>query len=519
MAKRRNKFWNVLFVSVLLTLTIALGACAGDKESGESPQVDTTTESGTSQITIGIPQDLDSLDPNISVASGTQEILYNVYEGLYKPDSDGNLVPAVASDCTVSEDGKIYTFTLREGIKFHNGNAVTVEDVVYSMNKCAGDGSGEPLVSAFSNVEKVEATDDKTVEITLTEANKDFLAILSATETCIVPKDVEDLEATPVGTGPYKIVSRSLQENVILEKFDEYWGEPANIENVTLKVIADADSILMNLQGGAIDLFARVTAAQAAELGEEFEVLEGSMNLVQAMYLNNAVEPFNNEKVRQALCYAVNKQEILDFMADGKGTPVASSMFPAFGKYYMEELNDVYTTDIEKAKQLLAEAGYSDGLEFTLTVPSNYQQHVDTATVIAEQLKQIGVTANIELIEWETWLSDVYTSRNYQATVVGLDASTITAGSMLKRFVSTASNNFINYNNADYDAAFANAMAAMADEEATKYYKECETILCETAANVYIQDLVEFVAINKKYAGYEFYPLYVMDIAKLYIVE
>ena len=188
MAKRRNKFWNVLFVSVLLTLTIALGACAGDKESGESPQVDTTTESGTSQITIGIPQDLDSLDPNISVASGTQEILYNVYEGLYKPDSDGNLVPAVASDCTVSEDGKIYTFTLREGIKFHNGNAVTVEDVVYSMNKCAGDGSGEPLVSAFSNVEKVEATDDKTVEITLTEANKDFLAILSATETCIVRK-------------------------------------------------------------------------------------------------------------------------------------------------------------------------------------------------------------------------------------------------------------------------------------------------------------------------------------------
>lgn len=508
MTKRR--LGKVLFVSMLLTLTIALGGCAGDKEDGGSSE---------SAITIGIPQDLDSLDPNLATGAGTQEMLFNVYEGLYKPDSDGNLVPAVASDCVISEDGLVYTFTLRNGVKFHNGNTVTVEDVVYSMNKCAGNGSGEPLVSAFSIVEKVEATDDKTVVLTLSEANKDFLAILAASETCIVPADVADLEATPVGTGPYKIVGRSLQESVELEKFDEYWGEPAHIEKVTLKVLADTDSILMNLQGGAVDLVARVTATTASELGDRFNIAEGSMNLVQALYLNNGVEPFNNEKVRQALCYAVDKQEIFDFVADGKGFAVGSSMFPSFGKYYMEELNNVYTTDIEKAKTLLAEAGYPDGLTFTIKVASNYQQHVDTATVLAEQFKKIGVTANIELIEWETWLNDVYSNRQYEATVVGLDASTLTAGGMLKRFNSTAHNNFTNYNNPDYDAAYENALAAQTDEEATEYYKECETILAETAANVYIQDMAEFVAINKKYAGYEFYPLYVMDIAKLYITE
>lgn len=508
MTKRRLS--KVLFVSMLLTLTIALGGCAGDKENGGSSE---------SAITIGIPQDLDSLDPNMSTGAGTQEILFNVYEGLYKPDSDGNLVPAVASDCAISEDGLVYTFTLRDGVKFHNGNTVTVEDVVYSMNKCAGNGTGEPLVSAFSILEKVEATDDKTVVLTLSEENKDFLSILAAAETCIVPADVADLEETPVGTGPYKIVSRSLQESVELEKFDEYWGEPAHIEKVTLKVLADADSVLMNLQGGAVDLVARVTASTASELGDQFNVVEGSMNLVQALYLNNGVEPFNNEKVRQALCYAVDKQEIFDFVSDGKGFEVGSSMFPSFGKYYMEELNDVYTTDIEKAKALLTEAGYEDGLTFTIKVASNYQQHVDTATVLAEQFKKIGVTANIELIEWETWLNDVYSNRQYEATVVGIDASTLTAGAMLKRFNSTAHNNFINYNNPDYDVAYANALAAATDEEATGYYKECETILAETAANVYIQDLAEFVAINKKYAGYEFYPFYVMDIAKLYIVE
>ena len=123
------------------------------------------------------------------------------------------------------------------------------------------------------------------------------------------------------------------------------------------------------------------------------------------------------------------------------------------------------------------------------------------------------------MIEWEAWLNDVYSNKQFEATVVGLDASTLTAGAMLKRFDSTAHNNFINYSNPDYDTAYANARAAETDEEATGYYKECERILAETAANVYIQDLVEFVAINKKYAGYEFYPSYVMDIAKLYIVE
>ena len=534
---------SVLFVSMLLTLTIALGGCAGDKEakgSSEIAQSQTaaagTESSGTEQesaaqkaedvadshITIGIPQDLDSLVPSLSQGAGTQEILFNIYEGLIKPDSEGNLVPAVASDFTMSEDGLTYTFTLRDGIKFHNGNPVTVADVKYSIDTCAGLNGGEPVISAFSNVESVETPDEQTIIITLKESSSSFLAILASVEAAIVPADVADLQTNPVGTGPYKFVSRSLQENVILQRFDEYWGEPAHIQDITLKVFADADSIVMNLEGGAVDMVARVSTTQAAELSDNFEVIEGTMNLVQAVYLNNKVAPFDNEKVRQALCYAVNKQEILDFVSDGKGTPVGSSMFPAFGKYYIDELNDIYTTDVEKAKALLAEAGYADGFSFTMKVPSNYQQHVDTAQVVAEQFKQIGVTANIELIEWETWLSDVYQGRDFEATLVGVDASTLTAGAMLSRFRSDAHNNFMNFNNADYDVAYANALAAEAvsdDEKATEYYKECETILANAAANVYIQDMCELVAVRKGYAGYTFYPLYIQDFSKLYITE
>lgn len=529
MIRRGQGLGKGLFVSMLLTLTIALGGCAGDKEDGSSTQIATTpatetatettaeekTDSEESKITIGIVQDMNSMDPAIANGAGTKEILFNIYEGLYKPDSEGNLIPAVASDYTKSEDGLTYTFTLRDGIMFHNGNPVTVEDIKYTIDRCAGTETGEPLLSAFSIVEEVEIVDDSTVAIHLNTADPDFLAKLATVEAGIVPADVTDLETNPVGTGPYMFVSRSLQQNLVLKKFDAYWGTPANIENVTCKVLADPDSIVMNLEGGAVDFVARVTSSQANELSDNFYVDEGTMNLVQALFLNNDVEPFNNVLVRQALCYAINKEEILDFVADGKGTPIASNIYPAFGKYYMDELNDVYTQDIEKAKELLAEAGYPDGFSFTITVPANYQQHIDTATVLVEQFKNIGVNAQIELIEWESWLSDVYKERKYEATVVGLDASTLTAGALLARFRSEASNNFCNYSNADYDAAYQNAQQAASDDEATTYYKECERILCEDAANVYIQDLVQFTAINKKYTGYVAYPMYLLDIAKL----
>ena len=503
MKKRSLKSLLMVFV---LTLAVALSGCSGDKEAENS-----------SQITIGIPQDLEeSLDPHKMVAAGTQEVLFNMFEGLVKPASDGSLIPAVASAYEESEGGKVYTFTLREGVKFHDGSKVTAEDVKFSIDKCADTSNGGPLVAAFSNIESVEIADASTIVITLKDADTEFLAYMT---TAIIPAANTNPDTNPIGTGPYKFVSRSPQENFVMEKFDEYWGEPANIENVTFKICSNADSVVMDLEGGSIDMFPRVTATQAAELSGDFEVLEGTMNLVQALYLNNAVAPFDDVRVRQALCYAISPDEIMTIISDGKGTELGSSMYPAFGKYFVEELNDTYNQDIENAKALLAEAGYPDGFSFTITVPSNYQPHIDTAQVLVEQFKAIGVKAEIQLIEWDSWLSDVYANRNYESTVVGLDANNLTGAAMLQRFTSDSSKNFVNYNSAKYDEAFKNAILSTDDAEKTKYYKECQTILSEEAVNVYIQDLPEFVAINKKYTGYEFYPLYVQDIAKLKIVE
>ena len=529
MKKKIGRTGSALLMVVLTTLTVALSGCSSDK-AGDSAKVETGAETGTdtvtstetaastettddlSKLTVGIPQDIDGLDPHNSTGAGTREVFYNIFEGLVKADSDGNLNPAVASEYTISEDSKVYTFTLRDGIKFHDGSDVTVEDIKYSLERNMGVDGSEPLIKAYGKIDSVNVLDDSHVEVVLKDADSDFLTQLTV---AIIPAANEHPETTPIGTGPYKYVSNSPQENFVVTRFDDYGGEKAYIKDVVFKIEANMDAIVLDLEGGSIDMMARVTPTQVAQLSDKFEVYEGTMNLVQALYLNNAVKPFDDVKVRQALCYAVNPQEIMDFVSEGAGTEVGSAMFPAFSKYYMPELNDTYNTDVDKAKALLAEAGYPDGFEFTITVPSNYGQHVDTAQVISEELKAIGVTANIQEIEWNSWVSDVYSGREYEATVVGIDASTLSASALLSRYVSDNGKNFVNFNSADFDAAYANASAATDDAEKTKYYKECETILSQEAASVYIQDLPEFVVLNKKFTGYVFYPLYVQDIAKI----
>ena len=489
----------------VLSLAVALCGCTGDKK-GKSDS-----------ITIGIPQDIEeTLDPHNMVAAGTKEIFFNVFEGLVKPDADGNIVPAVASEINVSEDGLTYTFTIREGVKFHDDTIVTADDVVYSLKKCADIDGGNPMIPAFLNIASVEKTDESHVAVTLKAADNDFLANIAGVSAAIIPEHNANPAAEAIGTGPYKYVSRLPLESVTFVANDSYWGEKAYIQNVNFKICANADTIPMELEGGSIDMMAHLTNAIKIQVNtEKFEVLSGTMNLVQALYLNQAYEPFANEDVRKAMCYAVDKDAILGFVSDGEGVKIGSSMYPNFRKYYDESLADAYPHDVEKAKELLKKAGYEDGFSFEVTVPSNYTQHVDTATVIKEQLAEVGITANIKQVDWDTWLSDTYIGRNYDATVIGVDAAQLTASAMLARFVSDAGNNFTNYNNASYDKLYNEAFENRDAAAQTEQFKECLKMLSDDAANVYIQDLPEFVALNKNYTGYTFYPVYVIDVAKI----
>ena len=494
----------------ILALGMVLSLLAGCGNKSDAP----AKRAEANEITVCLPQDLDSsLDPHKSVAAGTEEVMFNVFEGLVKPTSDGDLVPAIASDVRVEDGGLTYVFTLRQGVKFHNGDTVDMQDVLFSIGRCAGLNGEEPLIPALAVIADMKAEGD-TLTITLNQPNLEFLAYMTLE---IIPADYDKQDTEPVGTGPFKFVSRVAQDSIVLERFDDYWGTPAKLDKVTLKIIENDESRIQGLRSGALDMVFHMTSTQTSQLDEkEFHVEEGSMNLVQALYLNDSVKPFDDVRVRQALCYAVDKQEIIDLAFDGYGTPLGTSMFPSFAKYYDTSLTDYYPHDTAKAMELLAEAGYPNGFEMTITVPRNYQQHVDTAQVIADQLSEVGITAKLEPVEWATWLDEVYKKSEFQSTITGLTSDNMTARKLLERFNTQAGNNFTKYADATYDELFAKAITAADDAEQTAFYRQMERNLTENAANVYIQDMADLVAMRNGLEGLTFYPLYALDLSTLY---
>ena len=511
-----------------LLLSASLCACGGSKTAegtseaaGESSEAETsnTLSEGTpvpgGSVVYGMTQDLASLDPHVDTDAGTRDVVFNLYEGLVKPTSDGGSIPAVASDYTISDDAKTYTFTLRDGVTFHDGTPVTIEDVKYSIDRYA-EIQGES--SAFSSlVDSVEVQDDKTLVVNLKESYSEFLPMMTI---AIIPQSNEDPAGNPIGTGPFKYVSYTPGQNLELEKYDGYWQEGVpSLDSVEFKFIADVDTAFVELQAGTIDILKYLTAAQAETLGDEdYNIVQGSMNLVHAMYLNSAYEPLSKTEVRQALCYAVDRDAINNFIFGGKSHIIGSHMIPAMSKYYEPEAETVYSYDPEKAKELLADAGYADGFDLEITVPSSYSQHVDSAQIIADELSQVGINVTLNQVEWSTWLQDVYKGGNFQATVIGFDG-TLAPSDWLKKYVTDDAKNFMHYSNTEYDDVFNTAYTTVDDDVKVENYKKAQMILAEDAAAVYIEDPANLVAVSKKFGGYTFYPTAAEDMSLLYQVE
>ena len=301
-----------------------------------------------------------------------------------------------------------------------------------------------------------------------------------------------------------------------MKKFDGYWGEPAQLDQVTFRIITDVNTLVMGLQGGTLDMVIHLPNSVRKEVEKQFTVLQDTMKLVQALYLNNDVKPFDDVRVRQAMYYAINVPEIIEFVCNGDGVATGTSMYPAYTKYFMPELAENYQQDLEKAKDLLAEAGYPDGFTMTITVPSNYTQHVETAEVVSQQLAQVGITANLNPIEWESWVSDVYRGRDFESTVVGIAASDMTGREMLERYVSDNQKNFINFNSEEYDQVMEKALTTLDQGEQTQLYKQAQTILNEEAASLWIQDLCDLVVMNPALDGVTFYATYVLDMSTIH---
>lgn len=526
-----KKIVSVFLITILFG--VLLVACGTDKdsESKEDAGSETSDEasvngtgssasgeaSNDTVIRIAMKSEIDSLDPYKASATDTGIMMNNVFDGLFDTDENGELVPNLATDYKISDDNLTYTFTLVENATFHNGDPVTAEDVVYSYSKLAGLDTGEPMSDKWAMVESVEAISEFEVELTLSEIDSGFLA---RTINAIVPKDYEEQETHPIGAGPFKFVERQVSQELVLERNDDYYMEDSvpEVKEVRFLLMPDPQTATLAMQSGEIDIIPGISQQGVSQLGDSITTIAGPSNMPVIFGLNHEVEPFDDIDVRKAINMAIDKDQIIDMVFQGNGTKIDSNFSPSMAFYYEDSVEDYYEVDIEGAKALLAEAGYPDGFDFTMTVPSHATMYTDTAQILADQLSNIGVNAAINPVEWSTWLEQVYTEFDHEATIIGLTGK-IDPYDVLIRFVDGYSRNFINFNNESYNEAIENATQEVDDDQRAEYYKEAQRILAEEAASVFLMDPDSTTALRQGLSGLKLYPIGKLNLEDLTITE
>ena len=499
---RKMKSFKPALLAFLLVITAAFPSCLRkDDNTARELRYGFTTE----------PSTLDPLSGN-NTADG-RSILFNVFEGLVKPDTSGKLLPCIAESWTTEQGGLVYNFRIREGVRFHDGSVVTPADVKFSLDTAIAE-----RFTGMDRIQEAAITGQNQIRITLKAADPEFLPYMT---TAVVKAENEDRENNIIGTGPFLIESYATQRNLVLKKFDDYWQDSLpHLDKVTIVFLANSDALMMALRGGSID-GGSITGSQAAQLDHRnFDIFNNHSAAVQLMALNNAVSPFDDTRVRLAINYGVDVQNIIDAAFFGVGVPSGSPMIPGLTAYYEDSLS--YPYDPGAARELLSEAGFGEGnrLALEITVPSNYTMHVDTAQVIAGQLEKIGMDVSIKLVDWSTWLRDVYFGRQYQATVISLDSANVSPRSFLSRYQSTSGSNFINFKNADFDRIYNAAMTETNEAGRIRLYRQAQRVITENAASVYIQDILYYKAFRGgTYGGVLSYPLYIIDFASIYGIQ
>lgn len=463
-----------------------------------------------------ISSEPDNLDPHLSAASDTEAIMNNVFEGLMGFTPEGEFVPRLAESFEISEDGLNYTFVIRTDVKFHNGKPLTMDDVLYSYNRLSGLNGETPLSSKFAKVTQIEKLDDKTVRFTLSEHSASFL---SACTEAILPADYTQQATHPVGTGPFTFNTYVPGQKIVLDANPDYYNTDRMpyIDTVEFRIVSDLNSTLLALKSGDLDL-AEVDYNNVLTLGDDYNIFSSPQNMVQLMALNNKVAPFDDIRVRQAINHAIDKDVIVAGVANGFATKLYTTASPVMGFWYNDlSANDPYPYNPEQAKTLLAEAGYPDGFTTTIKVPSNYPFHVNTAQVIADMLSQVGITLNIELIEWGQWLETVYTNANYEATIVGLSGK-LDPHEIFVRFQSEYAKNFYQFKSPEYDALIAKANIETDNNKRAELYKQAQKLIADEAVAVFLTDPHLVRASRPDLFGYTAYPAPYFDATTLYYV-
>ena len=371
-------------------------------------------------ITVALQLEPPHLDPTSAAAGAIDSVLYsNVFEGLTRFMADGSVVAGLAQSWEISEDGLSYTFKLREGVTFHDGTAMDAEDVKFSLDRARAENSTNAQKALYAGITDVSIVDPMTVTLTLAEANGSMLFNLAWGDAVIVaPESIENIKQMPIGTGAFKFVNWVQGDKIELARNDSYWGNAPALETATFKFISDPTAAFAAVMAQDVDVFAGFPAPENLpqfEADPRFQVLVGSSEGETILSTNNKMPPFDNVKVRQAVAHAIDRQAIIDGAMFGYGTPIGTHFAPHNPDYV--DLTSGSMHDPAKAKALLAEAGIPDGFETTLHLPPpSYARR--GGEIIAAQLAQVGIKAEIINVEWAQWLETVFRGKDFGLTIV-----------------------------------------------------------------------------------------------------
>jgi len=371
-------------------------------------------------ITVAMQLEPPHLDPTSAAAGAIDSVLYtNVFEGLTRFMGDGSVVPGLAESWEISEDGLTYTFKLREGVTFHDGTTMDAEDVKFTLDRINAEDSANAQKALYAAISEVNVIDPQTVEVKLSEPNGNMLFNLAWGDAVIVaPETVETIKQTPIGTGAFKFENWNQGDKITLTRNDDYWGEAPALASATFKFISDPTAAFASVMAEDVDVFTGFPAPENIpqfEADPRFQVLIGSTEGETILSINNKREPFDNVKVREAVAHAIDRQAIIDGAMFGYGTPIGTHFAPHNPDYV--DLTEMSSYDPEKSKALLAEAGFPDGFETTLHLPPpSYARR--GGEIIAAQLAEVGIKAQITNVEWAQWLETVFKGKDFGLSIV-----------------------------------------------------------------------------------------------------
>jgi peptide/nickel transport system substrate-binding protein len=522
---RKTTTWRTLVL--LLSLAMVLAACS----SGDSVDVGetTTTTAGTDTTTSDTTDDTtddtmaddsemilvaaqgaepDRLDPHLTSAYASFQVLENVYDTLVQPGPDLQMEPALAESWDISDDNLTWTFTLRDGVNFHNGRALTAADVVYSYERIMDPDVGAANSFRFASIESVVAVDDSTVDINLTRPTPNLLVNIGGFKgMAIIPSEIVDdgtIDTFPIGTGPFRFVSQSPDQGIVLEKNQDYWrageGLP-HLDGIRFVQIPDQTVKLTNLQTGEVDWIDGVPPQNLEDLASDDSVVLDRVPGGDYHYfaLNNDRAPFDNPDVRRAIAMAIDRDVITEAAQFGAATANQTAI-PA-SNFWATDYSPFTAGDTDGAAALLEAAGVSD-LTIEFLVSSDFPETVTQAQVIASQLEPIGITVEISDVDFGTWL-DRQGQGDFDAFMLSWIGNIDPDDFYYAQHHSEGTFNFQGYSNAEVDALLDEARVETDQDARKALYDEAAQLIVDDASYIYLYNPENTQAWGPQVEGYE----------------